>query len=63
MVYFSRKDGASRAQRTCSFAEATPVLARFQRAMMRLSESHDACINGQTDGAASAIKLAWMAES
>ena len=35
----------------------------FQRAMMRLSESRDACINGRTDGAASAIKLAWMAES
>lgn len=37
--------------------------ARFQRAMMRLSESHETCFNGQTDGAASAIKLAWMAES
>jgi hypothetical protein len=29
------KDGASRAQRTCSFAEAPPVLARFQRAKVQ----------------------------
>ena len=35
----------------------------FDGASLRLSEGHDACIDGRTDGAVSTIKLAWMVES